>query len=194
MPLEQLDDQTLLLATQSGDAPAFDTLFRNYYAPLCRYARSLTEGDMDAAEDLVQQVFVKLWEQRSSFNVQWSVKAYLYKMVHNRGLNRIRDAKTEARYKTHHAAQLEQQHDHQPGAASELSERIQNALATLPTECRRIFELSRFEAMKYREIADQLGISIKTVETQMGKALRIMRTELADYLVTIVAALLFKFF
>ena len=192
--MEQLDDQVLIQATQSGDESAFDVLFRRYYAPLCRYARSLTDGDMAAAEDMVQQVFVKFWETRSSLNVQWSVKAYLYKMVHNRGLNRIRDAKTEERFKTHHASRMSEQFDHQPGAAKELSERIQKALEALPTECRRVFELSRFEELKYREIAEQLGISIKTVETQMGKALRLMRTELADYLVTLIGILLFKLF
>ncbi|HOY07579.1 MAG TPA: RNA polymerase sigma-70 factor [Saprospiraceae bacterium] len=187
--MEKRDDPTLLQAIRQGDESAFDALFRRYYEPLCHYACSLTEGDMDEAEDLVQQTFVKLWEQRSAFEVQWSVKAYLYKMVHNRCLNRLRDARTREKYKVYNAEQLEQGHEHEPGAASELNERIQQALQALPPECRRIFELSRFEELKYREIADQLGISIKTVETQMGKALRLMRTELADYLVTLIALL-----
>lgn len=189
--LEQRDDSTLLQAVQLSDESAFDTLFRKYYEPLCHYACSLTDGDLDEAEDLVQQTFVKLWEQRTAIQVQWSVKAYLYKMVHNRCLNRLRDARTREKYKVYNAEQLEQSHQHEPGAASELKERIQVALTTLPPECRRIFELSRFEELKYREIADQLGISIKTVETQMGKALRLMRTELADYLVTLIALLQF---
>lgn len=192
--MEQREEQSLLQATQSGDETAFDALFRAYYAPLCRYACSLTDGDPDEAEDMVQQVFVKLWEQRAVLEVQWSVKAYLYKMVHHRCLNRLRDARVREQYKTYNAAQLEQPQEHLPGAAAELSVRIQRALEGLPTECRRIFELSRFEELKYREIADQLGISIKTVETQMGKALRQMRTELADYLVTILVAFLFKLF
>ena len=155
---------------------------------LARVLRQV-DGDLDEAEDLVQQSFVKLWEQRATFQVQWSVKAYLYKMVHNRCLNRLRDAQTREKYKVYNAAQLEQGYENDPGAASELNERILQALDTLPTECRRIFELSRFEELKYREIADQLGISIKTVETQMGKALRLMRTELADYLITLIALL-----
>lgn len=192
--MEQYEEQNLLQAIQSGEAAAFDALFRRFYAPLCRYARSLTDGDPDEAEDIVQQVFIKLWEQRASLGVQWSVKAYLYKMVHHRCLNRLRDAQIRDRYKVYNAAQLEQPHEHQPGAAAELGARIQQALDRLPVECRRIFELSRFEELKYREIADQLGISIKTVETQMGKALRLMRTELAEYLVTIITALLFKLF
>lgn len=179
----------MLQAIQQGDESAFDALFRRYYEPLCHYAGSLTDGDLDEAEDLVQQSFVKLWEQRTTFEVQWSVKAYLYKMVHNRCLNRLRDAQTREKYKVYNAAQLEQGYENDPGAASELNERILQALDTLPPECRRIFELSRFEELKYREIADQLGISIKTVETQMGKALRLMRTELADYLITLIALL-----
>lgn len=187
--MERRDDPTLLQAIQQGDESAFDALFRRYYEPLCHYAASLTDGDLDEAEDLVQQSFVKLWEQRATFEVQWSVKAYLYKMVHNRCLNRIRDAQTREKYKVYNAAQLEKGYENDPGAASELNERILQALDTLPTECRRIFELSRFEELKYREIADQLGISIKTVETQMGKALRLMRTELADYLITLIALL-----
>ncbi len=183
--LEKSDANNLLQAIQKGDESAFDTLFRAFYAPLCHYAGSLTDGDMDEAEDVVQQVFVKLWEQRAVFDVQWSVKAYLYKMVYNRCLNRLRDNRIREQYKKHNADQLERGHEQQPGGETELGERIQKALLTLPTECRRVFELSRFEELKYREIADLLGISIKTVETQMGKALRLMRSELAEYLVTV---------
>jgi RNA polymerase sigma-70 factor (family 1) len=192
--LEQYDETILLRAMQGGDESAFDRLFRTYYAPLCRYARSMTEGDLDEAEDIVQQIFVKVWEQREHLEVQWSLKAYLYKMVHHRCLNRLRDARIRERYKVHNATQLEHQSESIPGAAAELGARIQNALAALPTECRRVFELSRFEELKYREIADQLGISIKTVETQMGKALRIMRTELADYLVAFLLIFFGKLF
>lgn len=188
--LERRDEQLLLSATQAGDESAFDALFRAYYAPLCRYAATLAEGDWDEAEDIVQQVFVKLWEQRAALDVRWSLRAYLYKMVHHRCLNRLRDARTRERYKVFNAEQLEKQAVHPTGPVTELSERIQKALAALPTECRRIFELSRFEELKYREIADQLGISIKTVETQMGKALRILRVELAEYLVSLLVALM----
>jgi RNA polymerase sigma-70 factor (ECF subfamily) len=183
--LEQTNDQNLLAAMQQGEQSAFDTLFRVYYAPLCRYACTLTDGNLDDAEDIVQQVFIKFWDQRALMEIQWSVKAYLYKMVYNRCLNRIRDARTQLKYKIYNAQQLEQGHEPSPDGAQELNERLQKALLALPTECRRIFELSRFETLKYREIADQLGISIKTVEAQMGKALRVLRVELSDYLVTL---------
>jgi len=180
--LEKHDDKTLLEGLCRGDETAFDALFRAYYTPLCRYAASLTDGDLDEAEDIVQQAFVRLWEQRGTLDIAWSFRAYLYKTVHNRCLNRLRDAKTRERYKIYNAQQMEQQAAHTPEPEPELVERLQRALATLPEQCRRIFELSRFEELKYREIADQLDISIKTVETQMGKALRLMRLQMADYL------------
>jgi len=173
-------------AIRRGDETVFDTVFRKYYAPLCHYATKLTDGDPDEAEDIVQQTFVKLWERRHSLNIAWSVKAYLYKMVHNAALNRIRHQQTKNKYQQFNAQQLDTQHVLPEDTAPELRERLQNALNELPPQCRNIFELSRFEELKYREIAEHLDISIKTVETQMGKALRLMRMQLADYLVTII--------
>ena len=173
-------------AIRQGDETVFDAVFRRYYAPLCRYATGLTDGDPDEAEDLVQQTFVKLWERRASLDIAWSVKAYLYKMVHNAALNRLRHQQTKNKYQQFNVQQLDTQHAPPEDTAPELRERLHRALNELPPQCRNIFELSRFEALKYREIADQLNISIKTVETQMGKALRLMRLQLADYLVTII--------
>lgn len=146
---------------------------------------------MDEAEDLVQQAFVKLWEYRGRLDVSWSLKAYLYKTVHNACLNRLRAGKVRSKYLDYNAQQLNDMYTPPDDTSPELLERFQRAMEALPPQCRHIFELSRFETLKYREIADQLGISIKTVETQMGKALRLMRTQLADYLVTLFGAACF---
>jgi RNA polymerase sigma-70 factor (ECF subfamily) len=192
--LEQLNDPTLLAELRLGNETAFDTLFRAYYASLCRYASGVLDGSLDDAEDVVQQVFIKIWEQRQGLEIQWSLKAYLYKMTHNRCLNRLRDARTREKHHQENAIPMEQQ-QYDPNVSDseqELSARVQKALRALPTECRRIFELSRFEALKYREIADQLGISIKTVETQMGKALRILRVELSDYVALFIGWIFWK--
>ena len=94
--------------------------------------------------------------------------------------------KTKTKYQEHVLRQLELHHSYQPEAHQELSQKIQTAISSLPKQCRYIFELSRFEELKYREIADQLQISVKTVETQMGKALKILRLQLAEYLVALV--------
>ncbi len=181
------NEDNLVQALQRGEAPAFENLFRQWYEPLCHYACRLADGDMDEAEDLVQQAFVKLWEYRSRLKVEWSLKAYLYKSVHNACLNRIRSKKVQSKYLEFTAHQPDNMHSQPDDTAPELREHFQRALDTLPPQCRHIFELSRFETLKYREIADQLGISIKTVETQMGKALRVLRVQLADYLVTYLA-------
>jgi RNA polymerase sigma-70 factor (family 1) len=179
-------------ALKSGSEAVFDRAFRQYYAPLCHYAMRLTNGDRDEAEDLVQQSFVKLWERRQTLDIAWSIRSYLYKMVHHAALNRIRHEQIKQKHQQHSTA-LETPHIAPEETSSELMEKLQRALAELPPQCRHIFELSRFENLKYREIAEQLQISIKTVETQMGKALRIMRLQLADYLVTIAAAICFSF-
>ena len=178
------DENNLAESLRRGEEDAFDHLFRLWYQPLCRYACRLADGDMDEAEDLVQQSFAKLWEQRSRIDVSWSLKAYLYKAVHNACLNRVRAQKVRSRYLDFTAQQMDAMHTPPEDTSPELMERFRQAMEALPPQCRHIFELSRFESLKYREIAEQLGISIKTVETQMGKALRTMRTQLADYLIT----------
>lgn len=185
------DENNLAQALRRGEAAAFDAVFRQWYAPLCRYACRLADGDMDEAEDLVQQAFVKLWEYRGRLDVSWSLKAYLYKTMHNACLNRLRAGKVRSKYLDFNAQQLNDMYTPPDDTSPELLERFQRAMEALPPQCRHIFELSRFETLKYREIADQLGISIKTVETQMGKALRLMRTQLADYLVTLFGAACF---
>ncbi len=147
----------------------------------------LANGDPDEAEDLVQQAFVKLWEKRDTIDINWSVKAYLYKMVHNTALNRIRHEQTKQKYQQYQSAlPLDNTQEMPQDTLPELRQRIQQALDKLPPQCRNVFELSRFEELKYREIAEHLQISIKTVESQMGKALRLMHVHLADYLVTLV--------
>jgi RNA polymerase sigma-70 factor, ECF subfamily len=186
--LEHHDETIWLTALRQGDESVFDAVFRRYYEPLCRYACRMLGGDMAEAEDLVQQSFVKLWDRRSELQLQLSVKAYLYRAVHNASLNRLRHEKIKVKYQTIKSRQLDQQHETQDTHSRELLERLRDALQTLPPQCRQIFELSRFDELKYREIAEQLDISIKTVETQMGKALRLMRTQLADYLVLLAGA------
>jgi RNA polymerase sigma-70 factor, ECF subfamily len=126
----------------------------------------------------------KLWEQRSEIEITVSLKSYLYRAVHNTCLNRIKHLKVQEVYRQYVGEYLDNNHASATDLLNkeELETRIVNALEKLPEQCRLIFKMSRFEELKYQEIADQLGLSVKTIENQIGKALKIMRTELADYL------------
>ncbi|MFC5408772.1 RNA polymerase sigma-70 factor [Larkinella bovis] len=182
----QLTDQELIHAIRLGNEPAFEAVFRQHYASLCQYARTFLH-DWDDAEEAVQAVFLAVWEKRDTLEITVSLKSYLFRSVHNRCLNRIRHLSVQAEHREQAAYdvglyQVSSEAPIQPLIADELSDRLQTAIQRLPEQCRLIFSMSRFEEMKYQEIADQLGLSIKTVENQIGKALRILRTELADYL------------
>lgn len=184
--MEKLDERKTIEALRQGDREAFDALFRAYYEPLCNYACSMTDGDMDEAEDIVQDRFFKLWEKREALDIAYSIKSYMYKMVHNACLNRIRNEKIRTQYKEYNALSLEQNLENPLEEGFEVHEHIQKAIAALPDQCRHVFELNRYEDLKYREIADQLGISIKTVENHIGKALRLLRVQLADYIAVLI--------
>ena len=156
-------------------------VFRDYYKPLVRYGTTFLK-DSDEAEDVVQQVFVSLWEKRSELSIHTSIRAVLYKSVQNACLNKIKHLKIRSTYAAEFKAAAASEDSSDPSLVNELNERIQMAVETMPEQCGRIFKMSRFEQLRYQEIADQLGLSVKTVENQMGKALKIVREELKDYL------------
>lgn len=170
-------------AIKQSDETAFEKVFRAYYQALCNYAHSFLK-DMDEAEEVVQSVFHSFWEKRQALEIRVSLKSYLYKTVYNHCLNKLKHNKIKDAYKNYNAVQISQN----PVFAShlainnELEKQIKEAIESLPEQCRLIFRLSRFEELKYNEIASQLGISVKTVENQMGKALKILREKLAEYL------------
>lgn len=168
---------------KEGNQSAFEMLFKTYYRPLCRYAYSFL-NDRDEAEEVVQNAFINVWDKRSQVEIQTSFKAYLYRVVRNACLNVIKHEKVRQQHAAHELVHAEKAHDHvsQSMISSELEEKIAEAMKALPEQCRLVFQLSRFEELKYAEIAQQLDISVKTVENQIGKALRIMREELKEYL------------
>ncbi len=168
---------------QSGNESAFEMIFKAYYQPLCRYAYSFL-SDKEEAEEVVQSAFITVWEKRKRIDIQTSFKSYLYRMVRNGCLNVIKHEKVKQQYVAHELAVTEVSHESvsQKVYATELEMKITEAMKALPEQCRLVFQLSRFEELKYQEIADQLNISIKTVENHMGKALKIMREQLKEYL------------
>jgi RNA polymerase sigma-70 factor (ECF subfamily) len=178
-----LSEKQVLETIQSGNESAFEMIFRAYYQPLCRYAYSFL-SDKEEAEEVVQSSFITVWEKRKSLDIQTSLKSYLYRMVRNACLNVIKHEKIKQQHVAHELAVTEATYESvsQKVYASELELKIGEAMKVLPEQCRLVFQLSRFEELKYQEIADQLQISVKTVENHMGKALKIMREQLKEYL------------
>jgi len=179
----QSKDQMIFQSIKSGDEKALEMLFKEYYQPLCRYANSYLEDPADA-EEVVQNCFIKLWEKKENINIQSSVKSYLYQIIRNACLNEIKHQKVKKNYGDMVSLEGEQHSEasDQTTLRGELEEKIAIAIQSLPQQCRLIFTMSRFEELKYQEIADQLNLSIKTVENQMGKALKLMRAQLQEYL------------
>lgn len=168
----------------------FEQVFKTHFKGLHAYACTILKDEV-MAEEMVQNVFFKLWEKKEQITVQQSVSAYLYKAVYHECLNYIKHTKVRAAHKSytlHHNSEADNAGD--SATLRELESKLDNAIKKLPEQCRTIFQLSRFEELKYKEIAETLGIAVKTVENQMGKALRILRQELAEYLPVILIILL----
>jgi RNA polymerase sigma-70 factor (ECF subfamily) len=165
-----------------SDLQSFEVLFRQYYSMLCSYAFRFV-NDADTAEEIVQDLFYKLWEKREEIQINTSVKSYLFSAVHNRCLKYIEHRNVETRYKNYYLLNGSEV-DNEPQNASDLYELqgiIDHTLDSLPDRCSRIFRLNRFEGLKYHEIAQKLAISVKTVEANMGKALKLLRKNLKNY-------------
>ncbi len=166
------------------DESAFEKVFKDNFKKLQSYAITMV-SDENVAEEMVQNVFFKLWDRSEKINIQSSIEAYLYRAVYNESCNYLKHQKVKQgflNYSKHVMSDISTEKASKKVMLTELEERIKNALNDLPEQCRTVFQLSRFEELKYQQIADTLGISIKTVEAQMGKALRIMRMKLVDYL------------
>jgi RNA polymerase sigma-70 factor, ECF subfamily len=176
-------DELLILQIKTGDKSSFEVVFRKYYRELCQYSfRFLT--DTHLAEEIVQDFFFKFWIKRGSLVVSSSLRSYLFRAVQNHSLNHIEHQKINRKYADYIGFQT--QGNGSPFTdfmiEKELEQQIQRAIVALPARRRQIFELSRFEGLKYQEIADKLEINIKTVESQMAKALEQLRGELSEYL------------
>ena len=188
-----IDQESKLLGDfLKGDKEAFGELFLKYYEEACRYVIRLVR-DEDTTEEIVQTTFVNIWEKREMINPEISFKSYLFRSAYNTALNYLKHKKVVAsfvnRQQENFAVSKASYVSHQPDF--ELQRRISEALEELPPQCQRVFRMSREEGLKYHEIADQLGISSKTVEVHMGKALKLLRAFLQDYLSGFIIFLIF---
>ena len=182
----ELENESIGTLLGQKDETAFEQVFKTYFKRLHAYAFTILKNDVEA-EEMVQQVFFKLWERNESLSLSGSVSAYLYRAVHNESLNYIKHQKVRSNHQLHVAYSMKNEVEHpaKKVMAGELEKKIHTALNELPEQCRTIFQMSRFDELKYREIADKLGISVKTVENQMGKALKLLREKLVDFLIFI---------
>jgi RNA polymerase sigma-70 factor (ECF subfamily) len=177
-----MTDRALLDRLRVGDTAAFDAIFRAWYAPLVRLAEGMLR-ERAVAEEIVQDVLLELWRRRESLVLDGSPQAYLFQATRNRALNHIRHLRVRQQGEPQVIAEMSRT---VVGDAQLVEEEIETALRdaidALPPRCREVFELSRVRGLRYAEIAETLGISVKTVEAQMGKALRTLRERLAPWL------------
>lgn len=171
----------------NSDDSDFDQIYLENFQALHRYAYTMV-NDRELAEEMVHQVFLKILEKAEPIDVHTSLKAYLLRAVNNECLNHIKHQKVRQNYQSYATSIMRDKVEQPSGKLvyNELELHVARAINDLPEQCRTIFQLSRFEELKYAEIAKQLGISVKTVESHMRKALKRLRLELVDYLPLVV--------
>ena len=169
---------------------AFDSLFNRHYAGLCAYCESFT-GNKQVSEDLVQDVFINVWIKRSELIFDETIRSYLYRSVHNAAMRFLRHEAVKHRYSAHINAKLAEGElipselvatDGNPAELSEIQALYKQGLEELSPQTREIFLCSREKDMKYSEIADLTGLSVKAIEYHISKALEVLRKYLRDYL------------
>ncbi len=178
-----MSDLELFNALKQSDNGAFEALFRKYFKALAAFANKFV-SDLDDSQDLVQEVFVKLYEQRASLEIHTSLKAFLYQSVRNKCLDQIRMVSSRS---AHHEEILainkgNEVDDSDLVLQVELEEKIHLAIKNLPDQCQLVFKMSRLEGKRNQEIADELSISKRTVETQISNALKKLRKDIFHYL------------
>ena len=177
-----MSDLDLLERLRAGDEQAFDTIFRTWYPALVRLAERMLR-DRGVAEEIAQDVMLELWRRKDRLQAEGSPQAYLFQSTRNRALNHLRHLRVEQQAVPHLAGDSPSS----PSASHELvnaeiQEALRTAIGDLPPRCRQVFELSRVRGLRYAEIAQTLGVSVKAVEAQMGRALKSLRERLAPWL------------
>lgn len=175
-------EKKLFLEFQGGNLAVFDYFFDKYYQGLCVYAYRMLKSNSEA-EDLVQDFFVRILENRKNIFIDSSVKSYFIRSIHNRCLDILAHQKVKINHEQFRLKMMsEEDLQEYPLLDSELTKQIERAIQGLPDVIRETFMLNRFEGLSYQQIANQENISVKTVEYRISKALAILRKDLGDYL------------
>jgi RNA polymerase sigma-70 factor (family 1) len=188
--MKKLSYDVLFQKVKENDEDAYEYLFHAFYEKLCTYAYSIVK-DKTISEEVVQEVFIKLWEEKEVIQIQLSVSAYFYRAVHNRCQNYIAHNKIKQNYIAEAQQIYEQSLIFAPLSnsypiANLLSQEIENeinmSINALPEQCRQVFLLCRFEDLSYAEASEKLGVSINTVKTQLQRAVIKLRSDLKKYM------------
>ena len=179
-----------IVSVGQGDHWAFEALFREYYLPLTRFAWRYVESKA-VAEELVQEIFSEIWEDRAELNITESVRSYLYKAVKHRSLNYLKHQRIQYKYDTQWMDKREKVSTieyRDPGHIERIKEAIRVAIEELPPRSRMTYKLHRYDGLTYQEIADVMDISVKTVESQMTRTLQMLRERLSYLLPLLLVA------
>lgn len=181
--IQGIDERELIKRLKLDDQTAFELIFRFYYSGLVIFSKQITNNGEDA-EEMVQDFFVQLWENRRKINEVETLKPYFFTSIKNKSLNHLKRRGVEQKIHDYIKKQVEKNILYDPDiyVTSELQEQITRAIDGLPERCREIFVMSRLRGFSNDEIAENFDISKRTVETQISKALRILRNELQNYL------------
>jgi RNA polymerase sigma-70 factor, ECF subfamily len=184
-PLAQQTDQALMVRIREGDRAGYRILLERYWTPLASYASGIV-GMQDAAEDVVQDAFIRVWTHRAQWTPTGTVGAYLYRITRNLALNARRDSASEAQRRHQGGKQLlaskGSQDPAEDFATRSLQREVEAAIAALPERRREVFMLARYHGLSYREIGETMGIAVQTVANQMGAALGELREKLSRHL------------
>ena len=173
---------------KKGNIKAFEILYKCYFPSLCLYSYGLIP-DAELVKEIVNDVFLKIWDKRSEIDIQCGIKPYLFRCVHNACLDHLRlkrnlrqYQKTDITDKISELADPDEEYIFQQIALKRLENDVSMSIDQLPDKCREIFILSRYELLSYTEISERLNISVNTVKTQISRALDILRVNLKKYL------------
>ncbi|EAY24329.1 RNA polymerase sigma-70 factor [Microscilla marina] len=174
-------DAQIVEKISAHNQSVFEYVFKRYYQELCNFAFMYLKVEQ-SSEEVVQETFINIWEKRQKLKIQSSIKAYLYTSVKNRSINYLKSKATQVSQKSHSTSSEEHPIHIAENATveeamhnAELQHVLSQAIAALPKRCSEIFTLTRIEGLSYQQVADQLGISKKTVEAQMGIAFKKLR-------------------
>lgn len=176
------EDKVLLNALREGELQAYESLFKKYYPMLCAYAHRFVE--LEDAEEIVQEVMLWMWEKREELIIESSLNQYLFKMTYHRSLNLITKKDIISRAETYFFSKKQEEmlEDIDYYQIEELTKRIEEAISSLPESYRVAFVMHRFKQMTYKEIAEALNVSSKTVAYRIQQSLYLLRENLKDYL------------